>query len=354
MRFSSKVVFAPACALALAIAGCSSAETGSSTGSTTGSTTAKEGDPITIVASTAIWADIAKAVAETSQADVEVSAVVTGNGIDPHHFEPTAADLARAQAADIIVAGGGGYDTWLYEPLQDQDKVIAPLPLVGHGEHGHEHAHDEHAHESEAAHEHAHETEAAHDEHAHDEHGHEGHNHSVGGGHVETIDGNEHIWYSPEAITIVAEDIATAINKANPKANASADAVIKDVEGIEERLHSLPKMNYAQTEPIADYILAHSEMQDVTPKSYRDTTLSENEPAAADLAKFLSDIEADKIDLLVYNPQTKTDLTERIHKAAETKGVKIIEIGETPPENTNFFDYYHSIVDALTKTADAS
>lgn len=353
MRFSSKVVFAPACALALAIAGCSSAENGSSTGATS----AKDGDPITIVASTAIWADIAKAVAETSQADVEVSAVVTGNGIDPHHFEPTAADLARAQEADIIVAGGGGYDAWLYEPLQDQDKVIAPLPLVGHGEHGHdhghehgdEHAHDEHTHESEAAHDHAHESEAA-----HDEHGHEGHNHSVEGGRVETIDGNEHIWYSPDAITIVAEDIATAINKANPKANASADAVVKDVQGIEERLHSLPKMSYAQTEPIADYILAHSEMKDVTPESYRDTTLSENEPAAADLAQFLSDIEAGKIDLLVYNPQTKTDLTERIRKAAETKGVKIVEIGETPPENTNFFDYYHSVVDALTKTADAS
>src|SRR5699024_8459375 len=119
--------------------------------------------------------------------------------MDPHHFEPTAADLARATEANVIVVGGGGYDAWLYDTIEDQDKIIHALPLTAHS-----HDHGEESAGAEEAHDHDH------------EHGEEGHSHEVS-----ASEGNEHIWYDPTAVVDVAHEIAEHINEANPDAQVS-------------------------------------------------------------------------------------------------------------------------------------
>ncbi|MDK6806533.1 ABC transporter substrate-binding protein [Corynebacterium sp. HMSC065D07] len=325
-----------------------------------GSDAGADKETIQVVASTSIWADVAQAVVNTAQTDVniDVHPIVSGNGVDPHHFEPTAADIARANDADVIIAGGGGYDAWLYQAVKNQDEIIHALPLTAHdhGDHDHGEEHD-HAHE-----EHAHD----HDEHGHDEHDHgEGHDHDhahegetvtmdeakkIAAEHPEqitNIDGNEHVWYDAAAIEKVATDVANLVNEANPEAKATADPLVERVEGLKARIEKLPQHNYAQTEPIADYIFKYTESTDATPEGYRKATVAEGEPTAADLAHFLEDIKQDKIDLLIFNPQTETDMTKRIRTAAEDKNIPVVEIGETPPEKTNFLDYYEEVVSAL-------
>ncbi|WP_295805210.1 metal ABC transporter solute-binding protein, Zn/Mn family [uncultured Corynebacterium sp.] len=336
-------------------------------------------ETIHVVASTSIWADVAQAVVDTAQTDVNINvrAIVTGNGVDPHHFEPTAADIARANEADVIIAGGGGYDAWLYQAVKNQDAIIHALPLTEHShdhahDHGdHDHAHDEHAHEDghdHGDHDHAHdEHEHAHDEHAHEDgrdHAHEhAHDHAhdvetvsmdeakkIAAEHPETItniEGNEHVWYDAAAIEKVANEVATLVNKTNAEAKATADPLVQRVEKIKERVGKLPAQNYAQTEPIADYIMKYSDSTDVTPEGYRKATVAEGEPSAADLARFLEAINQGEVDLLIFNPQTETDMTKRIRSAAEDKDIPVVEIGETPPENTDFLDYYEEAVSAL-------
>ena len=322
-------------------------------------------ETIHVVASTSIWADVAQAVVDTAKTDVniDVKAIVTGNDVDPHHFEPTAADIARADEADVIIAGGGGYDAWLYQAVKNQDDIIHTLPLTehahDHGDHDHEHEHGDHD-----EHDHAHNHEHGHDhEHAHED----GHDHAHEHAHdVETvsmdeakkiaaehpekitnIEGNEHVWYDAAAIEKVANEVATLVNKTNPEAKATADPLVQRVEMIKERVGKLPAQNYAQTEPIADYIMKYSDSTDVTPEGYRKATVAEGEPSAADLARFLEAINQGKVDLLIFNPQTETDMTKRIRSAAEDKDIPVVEIGETPPENTNFLDYYEEAVSAL-------
>ncbi len=320
-------------------------------------------ETIHVVASTSIWADVAQAVVDTAKTDVnvDIEAIVTGNGVDPHHFEPTAADIARADEADVIIAGGGGYDAWLYQAVKNQDAIIHALPLTehahDHGDHDHEHEHGDHD-----EHDHAHDHEHGHDhDHAH-EHAHEhSHDHDaetvsmdeakkIAAEHPEkitNIEGNEHVWYDAAAIEKVANEVATLVNKTNPKAKATADPLVQRVEMIKERVGKLPAQNYAQTEPIADYIMKYSDSTDVTPEGYRKATVAEGEPSAADLARFLEAINQGKVDLLIFNPQTETDMTKRIRSAAEDKNIPVVEIGETPPENTNFLDYYEEAVSAL-------
>lgn len=305
---------------ALAFASACSTAT-SDEASDNGSEGGNDTDTLNIVASTSIWSDVAQSVADSAEGvDVEVTSIVEGNDMDPHHFEPTAADLARAGEADVIVVGGGGYDAWLYDAIEDQDKIIHALPLTAHShDHGDEEGHD----------------------HDHD-HGEEVHTHDVS-----SIDGNEHIWYDPTAVMEVAHEIAEQINEVNPDAQASDEEVVSLVSDLDSRLHALPEVTYAQTEPIADYMLAHTDMTDATPEGYRHATLSHGEPAAADLAAFIDELKAGDVDVLIYNPQTQTDMTSRIRTTAEDEGIQVVEIGETPPDNQNFFEYFEEVVSSL-------
>ena len=355
----STALFFAATLGAASLAACSSGGDNADGGAGAGS----DKETIHVVASTSIWADVAQAVVDTAKTDVniDVEAIVTGNGVDPHHFEPTAADIAKANEADVIIAGGGGYDAWLYQAVKNQDDIIHALPLTEHNHdhdhegHEHEHAHEEgheHAHEEGHEHEHAHEEGHEHEhEHAHsDEHVSMDEAKKIAAEHPEkitNIEGNEHVWYDAAAIEKVATEVAAMVNKTNPDAKATANPLLKRVEKIKARVEKLPTKNYAQTEPIADYIMKYTDSTDVTPEGYRKATVAEGEPSAADLASFLEAITNGEVDLLIFNPQTETDMTQRIRQAAEDKDIPVVEIGETPPENTDFLDYYEEAVSAL-------
>ena len=306
MSFSLKSLAAPAallCAGSLTLAGCSS-------------TDSADEDTIKVVASTSIWADVAQEVIDSAQRQdvkIEVEPIVKGNGVDPHHFEPTAADIAKANEADVLIVGGGGYDSWLYQAVKNQDEIIHALPLTDHGKLDEEPDVVTAAEAKDIA--------------------------KKEPSKVTNIEGNEHVWYDAAALE--------KVNEANPEAKASADPLLERIEDIKARVEKLPKLNYAQTEPIADYIMKYTPALDVTPEGFRKATVSEGEPTAADLARFLEAIKEDKVDLLIYNPQTETDISSRIHKAAEERHIPIVEIGETPPEGTNFLDYYEQAVDHL-------
>ena len=314
MSFSLKSLAAPAallCAGSLTLAGCSS-------------TDSADEDTIKVVASTSIWADVAQEVIDSAQRQdvkVKVEPIVKGNGVDPHHFEPTAADIAKANEADVLIVGGGGYDSWLYQAVKNQDEIIHALPLTDHGKLDEEPDVVTAAEAKDIA--------------------------KKEPSKVTNIEGNEHVWYDAAAIEKVATEVADLVNEENPEAKASADPLLERVEDIKARVEKLPKLNYAQTEPIADYIMKYTPALDVTPEGFRKATVSEGEPTAADLARFLEAIKEDKVDLLIYNPQTETDISSRIHKAAEERHIPIVEIGETPPEGTNFLDYYEQAVDHI-------
>ncbi len=273
----------------------------------------RSGDELSIVTSTSIWGDVAAAV--TLPEDVEITPIVENQDADPHSFEPSAADMARLERADIVVVGGGGYDAWLYDALPEDSgtPLIHALPLLGGHDHGDHEGHD-HAHE---------------------------------------VGDNEHVWYDPRAVAEVAGQVAEAVTELDPEAEVDVTGITDELEAIESRLAELPELRVAQTEPIADHLLAHTQLTEVTPEGYRATALSHSEPTAADLAAFLELIEAGGLDLLIYNPQTTTDLTDRLRKEAATAGIPIVEIRETPPEGENFLDYFADVVTRLAQATGA-
>lgn len=357
-RFSTRIgAVVAAAGLVAGLGACSSDDNNSAAD--------KSQDTIKVVTSTKVWADIADAV--TDDEKVSIDPIISSNDIDPHSYEPAASDMAKVEKADILVAGGGHYDAWLTSSLRDaQDKVIiSALPMDEHGhdhdhehdhegEDAHEHDHEGHEHEAEDAHEHDHEghdheAEDAHD-HEHEGHDHEGedaHEHDQEGHEHHHHDGetNEHIWYDTDAVEETAQQLADALTKKGAKADM--EAVDKELKAIEKSKSKIKAAKVAQVHPLADDILKDTKVKDITPKGYRQSTLNESEPSAADVNEMLKLIESGDLDYLIDAPQTHDQVSQRLVEAAKAKGVKIINVYESPSADQSFFDLYKQTLSEL-------
>ena len=290
----------------------------------------KSEDTIKVVTSTKVWADVADAV--TDDEKVAIDPIIASNDIDPHSYEPAAADMAKVEDADILVAGGGHYDAWLTSSLRDaKDKVIiSALPQEEGHNHDHDHDHEGHDHE----HDHDHE---GHDHEGHD-HDHEGHDHDGHEHHHHDGEANEHVWYDTDAVEETAEQLAEALTKMGAKADTKA--VDKEIKDIEEGKSKLKAAKVAQVHPLADDILKDTKVEDITPKGYRQSTLNESEPSASDVNEMLKLIESGELDYLIDSPQTHDQVSQRLVEAAKAKGVKIVDVFESPSADQSFFDLY--------------
>ena len=262
-----------------------------------------------MIATTNVWSDVASAV--TGE---DVDAIITGDAVDPHHYEPSAKDLSRIKGADTVVANGGAYDAALYTAAE-QDRIIYAIPLLD--EHDHEHAHD---------HEHDH-------EHAHD------HDHML-----DSLDELEHAWFAPEKVLQVAEDIAD-------RTGGDASDVKQRIGEIQSKLNAVPHVHIGMTETIAAGLVWGTELHDITPEEYVKASLNHQEPSASAVAAFLEQIERGELDMLFVNPQSTNSATQRLADAAKAHNVPVVEIRETPPAGQNFLDYFEEIVGQITDIA---
>lgn len=269
-------------------------------------------DQAGLIATTGVWADVASAVTGD-----EVPAILTGTSIDPHHYEPTAQDLARVKAANTVIVNGGGYDAALYE-VAEQDRVINAFDLAGL-EDSHEDTH----------------------EHDHDAQDHEGHDY---GEHHHDHSVNEHVWFSPDAITAVAKEVEA-------RAGGDATEVVSRMAALKQKIADLPHLHVAQTESIADHLIAGSGMHDITPAEYRKAALNHQETSASAVASFIQEIEEGHVDVLIVNPQSMTSAAQRIVDAAKANNTTIVEITELPPAGTSVLDYVEQVADALVESA---
>lgn len=252
-----------------------------------------------LIATTKVWADVASAVTGN-----EVDAIIEGDAVDPHHFEPTAMDLARISKATTVVANGGAYDASLYT-VADQDKIVHAIPLLTGAE-------------------------AEHDGHAEQLH----HN----------PDELEHAWFAPEKVRQVARGV-------KERAGGDDGVVDKRIGEIEATLASVKHVHVAMTEPIAAGLIWGTELHDITPEEYAKASLDHQEPSAAAVAEFLQQIERRDVDILFVNPQSENSATQRLVDAAKANNVPIVEIRETPPAGQNFLDYLEMIVGQVAEIA---
>ncbi len=302
------------------------------------STAAQAGDcptePVDVVVSVDQWGTIVSALAG---ACANVTTVLSGSSVDPHDFEPTPSDAAAFEGAQLVVINGGHYDEWaakLAESTAPDAPVVDAMTILAGDHEGHDHEGPDHA---------------GHEEPGHEEPGHEGHGDGA----------NPHAWYSPIAVTDVAETVTAKLTELAPAAgeyfsarNAEFTAALQPYRDLIADIKAgATGKSYAATESLFDDMAAELGLANRTPPGYQVAASNESDPSPADLDAFLRLLSDRGVDVLIYNTQTEGSVPQQLRAAAESAGVPVVDVTETVAPGAPTFEAWQ--VDQLTALAEA-
>ncbi|WP_083407013.1 metal ABC transporter solute-binding protein, Zn/Mn family [Mycolicibacterium rutilum] len=280
--------------------------------------------PVDVVVSVDQWGDL---VSQLGGDCAHVTTVLASSAVDPHDYEPTPADAAEFQGAQLVVINGGHYDEWaakLAASTAPDAPVVEALGTEAHGteEHGTE---------------------------EHGDHDHGDHDHGT----------NPHAWYDPAAVRAVADAVRDRLRTLAPDAAGYFDerrsALTTALEPYDDLIESIragaAQKTYAATETVFDDMAAALGLTNRTPPGYQVASANESEPSPADLDAFIRLLGDRGVDVLIYNVQTEGSVPQQIRAAAEQAGVPVVEVTETVPPGTDSFVTWQ--VDQLTALAEA-
>lgn len=326
---------------------------------------------VTVVASTTVWADIARQVAGDA---VTIDTLISDPAVDPHHYESTPSDVAAVQDADLVVYNGGAYDQFVDDILESTSpaprSVNAYDILVNHGDvHTDEDGHSEDEHGHGAEHEDGGEADHHHDpsgEHGaegaagtdHDDDAHAGHEHEHGHGHGHGHSGaNEHVWYDFHIVGDVVKAIARELSELDPDNaetyQANAEEAVERAEELEDRADEIRAntegTRVAQTEPLAEYLLDALGIIDIAPFEFTTAVEHGTDPSAAVVAQFSDLLTSGEAQALVYNGQTESPTTQQMRTLASDNDLPVIEVMESLPADMDYFEWMHSTLDEFER-----
>ena len=266
---------------------------------------------IRIVASTNVWGDIAKSIGGES---VEVVSIIDSFGQDPHSYEASARDQLAVNDADLVIANGGGYDSFievLANASGDKQIIFAYEPelLVVDGstqtpdavddDYGHSHDHDH---------------------------------------------GNEHIWYDFHVVEDFANRLALKLVELDPE-NAEAfdrnlvlflDQLIVLEDRSYELSLELEGKRFISSETVADYLLDSLALKNVTPKDFSSAIEEERELSPRVLLEVQNLLKNKRVELFVVNIQTGSPQITALVELAKENQIPVVELSELLPEGLSY------------------
>ena len=267
-----------------------------------------EGDcpvaPVSVVATIGPWGSIAEELAGDC---AHVTTIVDGSRGDPHDVEPTPADRAAIEDADVVITNGLGYDAWADDALaaaSSEPAVVVAGEVTG-----------------------------------------------------QETGANPHAWYDPAIVREAATAITQALQEASPteaeeyytsrfqtweQSLAPYDAAIERVRtGAAGR-------PYAATEPVFDPMAAALGLLDVTPSGFSKSVSNGAEPSPGDVAAFDAVLSGGKAAVLIDNSQTDSAMARQLATRATGSSVPVVEVTETAPASaTSFVAWQVAQLDAL-------
>ncbi|GLZ40382.1 zinc ABC transporter substrate-binding protein [Actinokineospora sp. NBRC 105648] len=284
---------------------------------------------IAVVASTNVWASVARAVGGDA---VSVTAILSDPGADPHGYEAKPADAVAFDNVKVVLSNGGGYDdffTGLADTAGANARKIVAFELAGKGDSGGQHQSSEPV-PNEAAHEPA---------------------------------VNEHVWYDLDTVHRVADKLVDELSAVAPdkrdvfRTNAATfahglDDIAAKAAGIGR---AKPGAKVVATEPVAAYLLATAGLSDATPEEFSEAIEEESDPSAAAVAKTDALVTDKEVAVVVYNSQTETPVTKQLKDKAVAAGVPVVGVTETlPPGATDYLAWMTTQVDDLARAVAAA
>ncbi|WP_229669775.1 metal ABC transporter solute-binding protein, Zn/Mn family [Microlunatus endophyticus] len=237
---------------------------------------------------------------------VEVTSIMSNPNTDPHTFEASANVAKTVQAASLVVQNGIGYDDFMNKiekasPNADR-KVIDVQKLRG----------------------------------------------------LPDNTPNPHLWYDPKTMPAVAKELVGDLSALQP-AHASYfhDQQTKFLASMKTWTDAMEtfKKQYggtgvAVTEPVADYLIDASGLDNKTPWSMQAAIMNDTDPAPQDIATQDSLFKNKSVKVFLYNQQVTDDITTKFLGQAHSAGVPVVGVYETMP--TDGYTYQSWMLAELT------
>jgi len=285
---------------ALSLAACSSP-------SSAGPTPSDSAGPLSVVASTNVWGDIAATVGGDA---VSVTSIIDDPDKDPHEYEADAQNQLSLSKAAVVIENGGGYDDFVDTMLDasgnDSAVVINAVDVSGYQASGGEEL-------------------------------------------------NEHVWYDFPTVEKVIDQLEDAFAAADP-ANAStfsenADALKDQLDQLEQQEADL-KSQYAGegvaiTEPVPLYMLDAIGLDNKTPEEFSEAIEEDTDVAPDVLQETLALFSDHAVKLLAYNEQTTGPQTEAVLDAAQQNAIAVVPVTETLPDGDTYVSWMTGNLDAI-------
>lgn len=263
-----------------------------------------------MVASTGIYGDIAERVGGDA---VEVTVLLDDASVDPHEFQGTARDVLALSRADVVVVNGGGYDGFMDELLDGADnpsaQVIDMAAAAG-----------------------------------------------VPDG------GNEHVFYDPENIDGLVDDLAASFSAARPDAAdrfvAAAAELHDELAGIAAQVRRIDEHHrgtpVAVTDPAAEAFVTAAGLDDRTPEAFL-VAVEDGTGVAPRTARQVLDLIADQaVDLVVTEAGAVDAQIDEVLRAADATDLPVVTVTEMLPPGEHYVAWMRDNFERLDRALDGA
>ena len=257
------------------------------------------GAQLRVVAAESSWGSLA---AQLGGDRVEVVSLVGSPNVDPHSYEPTAADARAVAMSQVIITNGLGYDTWATKlaaanPTQDR-RTVDVGTVVG-----------------------------------------------LSSG------ANPHRWYSPADVAVVIEAITAAYIAVDPRDRAIFEQLHQQLvtAGFADYNSALfaIRSKYSGVAVGASESIFAPLAQDlglklITPPSLLRAISEGTDPTVADQVTINDQIKQHQIKVYVENVQNRTPDIARQAELARANGIPVVDVTETLSPSTATFQQWQT------------
>ncbi|MGO2723446.1 MAG: metal ABC transporter solute-binding protein, Zn/Mn family [Lactobacillus sp.] len=256
---------------------------------------------VNIVTSTNVYANIAKQVV----GKYGTSTPVIKNGdTDPHDFEPTTASANTVSKANVVIANGLGYDSWMGKLASSSSKKAVRV--------GNDLLHFKN-------------------------------------------NSNPHIWYNLNMANVYVNYIVKRASKLDPahaaafKANAKRYmAKIANIKAVAKKINGTNEKPVFVSEPVFDYALLATGFK-VGDKEFEEETENETDPSAKTIREIHETIAKKGYSLFVNNTQASSSTVNNLLKLAQKQNIPVLNVRETMPNGVSYYHWMYGNYSRLYK-----
>lgn len=265
--------------------------------------TTQSSHEINVVTTTDFYAEVAKKVVGDKG---KVTSIIDNPAIDPHDYEPTTRVAQKVGKANITVANGLGYDSWM-------DKLDKGGSYIKLGE-------------------------------------------DVM--HKKTGD-NPHIWYKPETMPDYATYLADKLGKKYPKDKIyfkqNAQEYIDSLKPVQTEINklkvsssNLSNKDVYVTEPVFDYSIQATGFK-VANKKFEAAVEKGTDSSPAVIHEMQEGIKHKRVAFLVFNTQTDSKIVNNLVDLAKKNNIPVLDVTETLPKDKTYKQWMLSQYQSLNK-----